>query len=541
MRGIFISYRRDDAAGHAGRLFDGLKERFGAERVFMDVSDLRPGEDFVAALDRALAEADVVLAVIGPRWLDAADASGRRRLDDPDDFVRRELTAALASDGHVIPVLVHGARMPAAESLPAPLRALARRQAIALTDTRWESDVRDLVACLDRDDRGAPQKDDRRARDGERKPGARPTPDDGGGSRIGRGALVLFALGVLVAIAGAWMLFRPQAGTAVVGPAPGATGTTEARRADGRAPPPSRMEATSRDDATRGAPSEAKPGSALSLAVPEGSTAKFRTNRAALVFELLALRLEPRDAQTRTLVAWVRMLNDGPLDEYLGSEQFRLVVGDATSPPENTVTTAVDGVAAKEAAFRFVVPASARSATLLVRVGDDESRVPLALDAATTPLVAGPGRDEFGRPLPPRVVETVRPLPATIPAGQRVRMGKPGVAPVEYTLVDATLDRETSERASLTLTVRCAVPKDGMGINFWSSSVRLWVDGVPVAPRDLVNETVYPGESKEAKFVFDLVAMPSTLEVGFVKAGERTRVPLDLSALPRSATAARAK
>jgi hypothetical protein len=426
--------------------------------------------------------------------------------------------------------------MPAAGSLPAPLQALARRQALALTDTRWESDLRDLVACLEPGDPRDPQ-----GRDRQVDPRPRPVPDDGGGGRIGRGTLALFGLGVLAAIVGAVMLLRPHpdAGGSRAALPDRSAEATASRSADApRAQP--EAQATARDDVKRAAVTQAKAEPAFALAVPQGSSAKFHTSRAALVYELLALRLEPRDADTRTLVALVRVLNDGPLDEYFGSEQFRLVVGDVTLEPESSVSVAVDGVAAKEAAFRFVVPASARSATLLVRVGGDESRIPLALDAGQ-PLAAGSGTDMFGRPLAPRLVETVRPLPATLPAGQRVRMGKANVAPVEYTLVDATLERETSERASLTLTVRCAVPKDGMGINFWSSSVRLWVDGVPLAPRDLVNETVYPGESKEAKFVFDLVAMPAALEVGFVKAGERTRVPLDLSALPRTATAAQAK
>ena len=118
VKNVFISYRRDDSAGHAGRLQDGLSERLGAGRVFMDVSDLQPGQDYVAALDRALAQADCVLVVIGPRWLAAVDAAGQRRIDDPQDLVCREISAGLSRPATVIPVLVHGATMPAAEALP---------------------------------------------------------------------------------------------------------------------------------------------------------------------------------------------------------------------------------------------------------------------------------------------------------------------------------------------------------------------------------------------------------------------------------------
>ena len=128
MNDIFISYRRDDSAGHAGRLFDRLKDRLGAEHVFMDVTDLRPGQDFAVELEHAVAKADCLLAVIGPRWLDAVDTSGRRRIDDPDDFVHREVGAALSKGISVIPVLVHGATMPRADELPEALRSLARRQ-----------------------------------------------------------------------------------------------------------------------------------------------------------------------------------------------------------------------------------------------------------------------------------------------------------------------------------------------------------------------------------------------------------------------------
>jgi hypothetical protein len=425
--------------------------------------------------------------------------------------------------------------MPAPESLPAPLQPLARRQAIALTDTRWESDLRDLVACLQ------PGGEQDRARiDRNATPRSRPDRDDRGGGRFGRGTVALFSLGVVVAIVGAVMALKPRPEASV---ASASAAKEAARTSDPANVPPLAAAAgggTAAAEARPGAATPAKAEPALALALPDFASLKFNTSRAALVYRLLALRLEPRDAATRTLAVLVQVLNDGPLDEYFGSDQFRLLVGDATVAPENALNVAVDGVAGKQAVFRFVVPASARATTLLLRVADDETRIPIALDAGKA-IAGGPGVDDFGRPVAPRIVDTVRPLPATFPAGQRVRMGKPGVAPVDYTLVDATLERETVERASLALTVRCFVPKDGMGVNFWSSSVRLWVDGVPLAPRDLVNETVYPGDSKEAKFVFDLVAMPQTLEVGFVKAGERTRVPLDLAALPRAATAAQAK
>ena len=114
-------------------MFDRLKDQRGAEHVFMDVTDLRPGQDFAVELDQVVGRADCLLAVIGPRWIEAVDASGRRRIDDPDDFVRREIVSGLAKCAIVTPVLVHGAAMPRSTRLPEPLQALVRRQAIDRT------------------------------------------------------------------------------------------------------------------------------------------------------------------------------------------------------------------------------------------------------------------------------------------------------------------------------------------------------------------------------------------------------------------------
>lgn len=147
--GIFISYRREDAAGHAGRLFDRVAARFGAAAVFMDHYDLAPGADFERVILGELEKVHTVLAVIGPRWLDARDADGARRLFQSADFVRRELAMALARDEvTVVPVLVAGAALPTARDLPAVLAPLARRQAVALRDDRFDDDVAALLARL---------------------------------------------------------------------------------------------------------------------------------------------------------------------------------------------------------------------------------------------------------------------------------------------------------------------------------------------------------------------------------------------------------
>lgn len=147
---IFISYRRDDAAGFAGRLADALEARFGKGSVFRDVDDIPPGKDFVQTLDAELAVTDVFIPLIGPAWL--AEPDGRKaRLHDPDDYVRREIGMALARDIRIIPALLEGAKMPAAEELPADLAALARRQALILEDRSWIGDVQRLIAAIDPD------------------------------------------------------------------------------------------------------------------------------------------------------------------------------------------------------------------------------------------------------------------------------------------------------------------------------------------------------------------------------------------------------
>jgi TIR domain-containing protein len=148
MRAIFISYRREDAEGQAGRLFDDLVTEFGEDSVFMDVFGIEPGRDFRRAIDEQVASCGVLLAVIGKSWFDAKDESGRSRLDDPMDFVRLETASALKRDIPVIPVLVRGARMPRPEQLPADLAELAYRNAVELTHARWDSDVQLLVKAL---------------------------------------------------------------------------------------------------------------------------------------------------------------------------------------------------------------------------------------------------------------------------------------------------------------------------------------------------------------------------------------------------------
>jgi len=150
MSGIFISYRRDDSAAYAGRLYDRLANHFGHNRIFMDIEHIEPGEDFTEVIQKQLAAVDVAIILIGKQWLDIADSTGQRRLDDPDDFVRLEIVAILERKIRAIPVLVGGAVMPKRSQLPDPLAPLIQRHALEVSDLRFHSDVETLIGTLER-------------------------------------------------------------------------------------------------------------------------------------------------------------------------------------------------------------------------------------------------------------------------------------------------------------------------------------------------------------------------------------------------------
>src|SRR6202789_246152 len=145
---IFISYRRDDTEGEAGRLFDDLTREFGSNSVFMDEAGIRPGVDLVQAIEQNVADCGVLLAIIGPTWASIANASGQRRLDDPNDFVVLEIASALKREVPVIPVLVHAAKMPSQDQLPDSLKSFSHRNSVELSHARWPSDVQLLVEAL---------------------------------------------------------------------------------------------------------------------------------------------------------------------------------------------------------------------------------------------------------------------------------------------------------------------------------------------------------------------------------------------------------
>ena len=163
MSGIFVSYRRDDAAGWAGRLVADLRKRYGDEHIFHDIAAIRAGEDFGQAIQRALGSCEVVLVLIGPNWLSARNRRGELRLGQFDDPVRLEIQLALRRpDLLVVPVLVGGAAMPTRDDLPDDIDALSVRHAAEVSDARWDFDMEQLVRQLARIQAPAPPRRSRR-------------------------------------------------------------------------------------------------------------------------------------------------------------------------------------------------------------------------------------------------------------------------------------------------------------------------------------------------------------------------------------------
>src|SRR5215831_14998146 len=142
---VFLSYRREDSAAYAGRVQDRLAQEFGRDLLFMDVDTIPLGVNFATVLQNEVAKCEVLLAVIGANWLDMRDDAGSRRLDDPHDFVRIEIRAALQRNIPVIPILLDGAKVPKANQLPEDLKELSMRNGLDVRHSSFHSDLDKLV------------------------------------------------------------------------------------------------------------------------------------------------------------------------------------------------------------------------------------------------------------------------------------------------------------------------------------------------------------------------------------------------------------
>jgi hypothetical protein len=146
---IFLNYRREDTRGYAGRLYDRLSHRFGEDQILRDIDAIPPGIDYVEQIDRLVRQCDLMLVLMGESWLSVQGPGGRRRLDEPGDMVSLEIAAGLERGIPVIPVLIQGARMPDQDELPDRIQALARRNALEMSDSHWNHDYQRLTWAIE--------------------------------------------------------------------------------------------------------------------------------------------------------------------------------------------------------------------------------------------------------------------------------------------------------------------------------------------------------------------------------------------------------
>jgi hypothetical protein len=344
----FISYRREDSAGYAGRLHEDLEERIGARQVFRDVDTLQAGQDFEAAIRQRLAQCSSCVVMIGPGWLRSQTASGQRRLDQPGDYVVMEIAAALARpDVVVIPVLVGGATMPLADELPQAIRPLARRQALSIRDETWSADMARLARAVT-NGRSQPLAG---AAVADRVPALQPE-HSGRRSPLVIAGLAIAGI-VLVALL-AW-LFRS-------------------------ASPPT--DVASNGSTTGGAESAAAAeGPAYAIDIPTSGAEVAYGN---LIYTPLAGSVQRRGSSTRV---WLRMRvsNEGFSGANVWDASFRLVVGGSDIAASGGLDEVLDHRSIRQYVIRFDVPGKPAKAILRIVSQDKRADVPLDLTSNGQP------------------------------------------------------------------------------------------------------------------------------------------------------------
>ncbi len=340
MNGIFISYRREDSAGWTGRLSEQLKARFGAESIFMDIDTIEPGVDFTEALQKAVSSCEVLLAMIGPEWATATDKAGKPRLEDPNDWVRVEIAAALKRKIRVIPVLVGGAPVPTMDFLPDELDPLAHRHAHELTDKRWSYDVEQLIKTFPA---------------GLRRPWLFPNMQLWRSTPVMIGALVM-ALTLIV-----WIF------TSVYSPRPiqeNTSNTTPSGTPD--VGPPQEPSAKAEQSA-----------SPQPTHLRAGQEARLKDHVTSCVYKVLAAEVERSRSDLFLLRMIVRVTNEGSMTTNFGDSNFRLLVDNVPRTPTSNLNDLIDSHSAKEGTIVFAVPVNATRLVLQVLMGEEMATFPL--------------------------------------------------------------------------------------------------------------------------------------------------------------------
>jgi hypothetical protein len=323
--GVFISYRRDDSAGYAGRLHEELEQRLGADKVFRDVDTLQAGQDFVDTINLKLQECGALVALIGRDWLTARTASGALRLEQADDFVALEIETGLKRpDVVVIPVLVGGASMPAPAQLPPKIRALSRRHAIWLRDETWETDVDRLTAAINRSARWKPFGIPRAA--------------------VLAAGLAIAGIATFLVARGAREPEARQPAQAIAAPAAFPSGISNVSSA------------------------------ASAIDVPPYAEAAH----GELIYTLLSANVASRGTANHVRFRF-RVSNEGRYDANLWDASFRLALGDDVLTPTSGLNEILAGHSIKQAIVTFSVPAGTSRATLRILGGNDAAEIPLDL------------------------------------------------------------------------------------------------------------------------------------------------------------------
>lgn len=341
---VFISYRRGDSAGYAGRLHESLEERLGPEVVFRDVDTIEPGQDFAEAIKDRLRSCAVLLAVIGREWLDAREPNGTRRLDSPSDYVRLEIGAALArAEVLVIPVLVEGATIPQADQLPEILRPLAQRQAVTLYDEDWDPGVDRLAAAI------------RKAGIGAVPIPAAAIPHARQANRRWQLGLPVLALAVLAL---AWFLLGRET-------------RIRSERSDGEY---GNRTGTSADG-------EGAIGPAHDVAIPR----LCEVVDGDLVYSVISANVTPRGVNQELRVR-IRAANDSRYDANFWDATFRLVLPDGNVvTPHSGLNEIAAGHSVRDAVIAFSVSAGVRRASLRIAAKPNPGEIPLLLSPTGQP------------------------------------------------------------------------------------------------------------------------------------------------------------
>ena len=458
---IFISYRREDSAGYAGRLHEELAERFSAAEVFRDVDTLRAGQDFDEAIRRRLEQCGTCVVMIGPGWLHAHNAAGQRRLGSPCDYVTMEIAAALAKPGvTVVPVLVGGATMPSPDDLPEVLRPLARRHAFTAREETWEADMDRLAALLPRSSGAASSR----------------SSADGRVSRYSVPAVVLLLVVLLGAGIVGWRTW-------------GAAGTDGH---DGDRSNAERSSSSASDggpgsaDTTSSAGGAATDAPAYAIDVPPGMG---EVAHGDLIYAVVAGSVQRRGSGMRVWLR-IRASNEGFGNANFWDDSFRLIAGGQTIAPGSGLNEVLERRSIRQGVIRFDLPTVQRTATLRIIDRDRSGDLPLDLSGNGSP----PKHDEQD------------------PRDALSHAVLTWVVRDEFPLIDGdgvtTAVLRVSRRAFVnTQRITMVVKWTNTGryaIATGDLLVRLAVSGEVLAPFKMPSEVVEPGSTYIGDIVFDV-------------------------------------